>query len=420
MTDDTRERDASTTEGSGATSATSGPKPAEANGPNGSNGSGAANPFGGLSIDFSGDRTGGLPGLPTPEATSLLGGFGGGISFAPPVEATPATAMGGPSFGQTDPGGTDTKLLIIGSGPAGLTAAIYGARANLEPIVLAGTTPGGQLMLTSDVENYPGFPEAIQGPDLMAAMRSQAERFGSRIVDVDIDKVDFSSRPFRVWARGVEYRGQAVIVATGAQALWLGLPSEERLRGRGVSACATCDGFFFRDQEIAVVGGGDTALEEALFLTRFGSKVHLLHRRDTFRASKIMLDRAKAHPKIEILTNTAVDEVLGDEKVRGVRLRDTETGETRELPVGGLFVAIGYRPNTEVFKDWLDLDAMGYLDVTEETHSKVDGVFIAGDVHDHHYRQAVTAAADGCKAAIDAERWLETQGIAEAATLTAW
>jgi thioredoxin reductase (NADPH) len=408
MTNDARERDAQTS----AAPATNGTKPAD------TNGSAPANPFGGLAIDFSGDRTGGVPGLPTPEPTSLLGGFGG-ITLAPPV-AAPTTTPGGPSFGETSPSRTETKLLVIGSGPAGLTAAIYGARANLEPIVLAGTTPGGQLMLTSDVENYPGFPDGIQGPDLMAAMRGQAERFGSQIVDVDVERVDFSSRPFRVWARGVEYRAQAVIVATGASALWLGLPSEERLRGRGVSACATCDGFFFRDQDIAVVGGGDTALEEALFLTRFASKVSLLHRRDTFRASKIMLDRAKAHPKIEIQTNTAVDEVLGDEKVRGLRLRDTETGATRDLEVGGLFVAIGYRPNTEVFKDWLDLDAMGYLDVTEETHSKVDGVFIAGDVHDHHYRQAVTAAADGCKAAIDAERWLEAEGITEASTLTAW
>jgi thioredoxin reductase (NADPH) len=415
MTDDTRERSTKATEPAGATPATNGTKPADTKG---SNGTGPANPFGGLAIDFSGDRTGGLPGLPTPEPTDLLGGFGGGISFAPPV--APATTPGGPSVGEAAPSRTETKLLIIGSGPAGLTAAIYGARANLEPIVLAGTTPGGQLMLTSDVENYPGFPEAIQGPDLMAAFRSQAERFGSQIVDVDVERVDFSSRPFRAWARGVEYKAQAVVVATGASALWLGLPSEERLRGRGVSACATCDGFFFRDQEIAVVGGGDTALEEALFLTRFASKVNLLHRRDTFRASKIMLDRAKAHPKIEIQTNTAVDEVLGEDKVHGLKLRDTESGATRELPVDGLFVAIGYRPNTEVFRDWLDADAMGYLEISEETHSKIDGVFIAGDVHDHHYRQAVTAAADGCKAAIDAERWLEAEGITEASTLTAW
>jgi len=395
MTDEPRDRDAR---------ADSPGNPAQT-----TNGTGPANPFGGLSIDFSGDKLTAGAGLPLPEpiGITMLGGTASAEPFAP-------------SFGESAPARTETKLLIIGSGPAGLTAAIYGARANLEPIVLGGTTPGGQLMLTSDVENYPGFPEAIQGPDLMAAFRAQAERFGSQIHDVDVDKVDFSSRPFRVWARGVEYRAQAVIVATGAQALWLGLESEERLRGRGVSACATCDGFFFRDQDIAVVGGGDTALEEALFLTRFASKVHLLHRREGFRASKIMLDRAKAHPKIEIQTNTAVDEVLGDEKVHGLRLRDTQTGTTRELPVGGLFIAIGYRPNTEVFRDWLDTDAMGYLEVHEETLSKVEGVFVAGDVHDHRYRQAVTAAADGCKAAIDAERWLETQGIAEATTLTAW
>ncbi|HET9457721.1 MAG TPA: FAD-dependent oxidoreductase, partial [Candidatus Limnocylindrales bacterium] len=243
---------------------------------------------------------------------------------------------------------------------------------------------------------------------------------GSHIVDVDVERVDFSERPFRIWARGVEYRGEAVIVATGASALWLGLESETRLRGRGVSACATCDGFFFRDKEIAVVGGGDTALEEATFLTRFASKVHLLHRRDAFRASKIMVDRAKAHPKIEIHTNTAVDEVLGSAKVAGLRLRDTTSGATREVPMEGLFVAIGYKPNTDVFREWLDIDEKGYLVVHDETGSKVDGVFIAGDVHDHRYRQAVTAAADGCKAAIDAERWLESQGITEAATATAW
>ena len=275
-------------------------------------------------------------------------------------------------------------------------------------------------MLTSDVENYPGFADGIQGPDLMAAFRAQAERFGSQIVDVDIDRVDFSERPFRIWARGTEYRAQAVVVATGASALWLGLDSETRLRGRGVSACATCDGFFFRDREIAVVGGGDTAFEEATFLTRFATKVHLFHRRDSFRASKIMIDRAKAHPKIEIHTNTAVEEVLGTAKVDGLRLRDTITGDETTMPIEGLFIAIGYRPNTEAFRDWLEVDEAGYLVVTEETGSKVDGVFIAGDVHDHRYRQAVTAAADGCKAAIDAERWLESQGITESATAAAW
>jgi thioredoxin reductase (NADPH) len=347
----------------------------------------------------------------------------GGFSISmidSPTEATPVTAPGGPSTHETGEGRVDAKLVIVGSGPAGLTAAIYAARANLEPVVLAGSAPGGQLMLTSDVENYPGFPDGVQGPDLMAAMRAQAQRFGSVLVDVDIDRVDLSERPFRIWARGIEYRAQAVIVATGASALWLGLDSETRLRGRGVSACATCDGFFFRDREIAVVGGGDTAFEEATYLTRFATKVHLLHRRDTFRASKIMVDRALEHPKIEVHPNVAVEEVLGDSKVNGLRLRDTKSGEESDLPIEGVFIAIGYRPNTEAFRDWLDVDEKGYLVVHDETGSKVEGVFIAGDVHDHRYRQAVTAAGDGCKAAIDAERWLEAQGITEAATATAW
>jgi thioredoxin reductase (NADPH) len=285
---------------------------------------------------------------------------------------------------------------------------------------LRGTLPLGQLNLTTEVENFPGFPEGILGPELMGKFREQAERFGSRVIDVDVERVDLSTRPFRAWARGTEYRADAVIVATGASALWLGLESEARLRGRGVSACATCDGFFFRDKEIAVVGGGDTALEEATYLTRFATKVHLLHRRDAFRASKIMLDRAIDHPKIEIHTNTAVDEVLGGAKVEGLRVRDTVTDEVRDVPMEGLFVAIGYRPNTEVFKEQLEVDEKGYLVVHDETGSKIDGVFIAGDVHDHRYRQAVTAAADGCKAAIDAERWLESEGISEATTATAW
>src|SRR5690349_4618893 len=347
----------------------------------------------------------------------------GGLSIAivdSPGEASALPTTGGPSTIESGEGRVDSKLVIVGSGPAGLTAAIYAARANLEPIVIAGSAPGGQLMLTSDVENYPGFPEGIQGPELMAAMRAQAERFGARLIDVDIDRVDFSGRPFRIWARGTEYRAQAVIVATGASALWLGLDSETRLRGRGVSACATCDGFFFKDREIAVVGGGDTAFEEATYLTRFATKVHLLHRRDTFRASKIMVDRALAHPKIEIHPNVAVEEVIGAEKVRSVKLKDTVTGDVSDLDVEGLFIAIGYEPNTAAFRDWLEVDEKGYLVVRDETHSKIDGVFIAGDVHDHRYRQAVTAAADGCKAAIDAERWLEAQGITEAATATAW
>jgi thioredoxin reductase (NADPH) len=366
-------------------------------------------PFGGLSIDFSGDTS-----VAAPAASAPVGGLS--IAFGPDA----ATAPGGPGTASDAGGRTESKLIIVGSGPAGLTAAIYAARANLEPIVLAGSAPGGQLMLTSDVENYPGFPLGIQGPELMTAFREQAERFGTRIIDVDIDRVDFSGRPFRLWARGVEYRAESVIVATGASALWLGLDSETRLRGRGVSACATCDGFFFRDREIAVVGGGDTAFEEATYLTRFASKIHLLHRRDEFRASRIMVERAQANPKIEIHTNTAIDEVLGDAKVEGLKLRDTATGEARTMPIEGIFIAIGYRPNTEAFRDWLEVDAKGYLVITDETHSKIDGVFIAGDVHDHRYRQAVTAAGDGCKAAIDAERWLEAQGITEANTLTAW
>jgi thioredoxin reductase (NADPH) len=346
-----------------------------------------------------------------------FGGFS--IALLDDVRA-PATATGGPSTIRSAADRVDSKVVIVGSGPAGLTAAIYAARANLEPVVLAGSAPGGQLMLTSDVENYPGFVDPIQGPDLMAAMRGQAERVGARFVDVDIERVDFSERPFRLWAHGTEYRAQAVIIATGASALWLGLESETRLRGRGVSACATCDGFFFRDREIAVVGGGDTAFEEATYLTRFATKVHLLHRRDAFRASKIMIDRAVAHPKIEIHPNTAVEEILGDTKVSGVRLLDTATGAERTMPIDGVFIAIGYKPNTDAFRDWLEVDKAGYLVVRDETGSKIDGVFIAGDVHDHRYRQAVTAAADGCKAAIDAERWLEAQGITEAATSTAW
>jgi thioredoxin reductase (NADPH) len=354
----------------------------------------------------------------TPPTPNPFGGFS--ISLVDDGGSSASSSTGGSSTVRDVEGSVETDLVIVGSGPAGLTAAIYAARANLEPVVLAGSAPGGQLMLTSDVENYPGFVDGVQGPDLMAAMRAQAERFGARLFDVDIDRVDFSSRPFRVWARGVEYKAQAVIVATGASALWLGLDSETRLRGRGVSACATCDGFFFKDREIAVVGGGDTAFEEATYLTRFATKVHLLHRRDTFRASKIMVDRAVAHDKIEIHANTAVEEVLGDAKVEGVRLSDTLTGEEQRLPVDGLFIAIGYRPNTEAFRDWLDVDDKGYLVVHDETGSKIEGVFIAGDVHDHRYRQAVTAAADGCKAAIDAERWLESEGITTGASAAAW
>jgi thioredoxin reductase (NADPH) len=315
---------------------------------------------------------------------------------------------------------THHKVVIIGSGPAGLTAALYAARANLEPLVIGGYTPLGQLMITTDVENYPGFPGGIQGPELMQLFRDQAERFGTRIIDKDASRVDLSNRPFRIWIGDEEHTADAVIVATGASALWLGLPTEEQFRGRGVSACATCDGFFFREREIAVVGGGDTALEEALFLTRFASKVTMLVRRDQFRGSKIMQDRALSHPKIEVRWNTEVLSVQGESTVSSLHLRDTATGEESDLAVQGLFVAIGYKPNTELFIGQLEADERGYLKVTDETGSAIEGVFIAGDVHDHRYRQAVTAAGDGCKAAIDAERWLESVGETQAVTATNW
>jgi thioredoxin reductase (NADPH) len=335
------------------------------------------------------------------------------------------TATVPPSTDSSTSEPTDTrhrKVAIIGSGPAGLTAAVYAARANLEPIVFAGNAPLGQLMITSDVENYPGFPNGIQGPELMQLFRDQAERFGSTLIDRDVTKVDFSERPFRLWVGADEYLADSVIVATGASALWLGIPSEEAFRGRGVSACATCDGFFFRDREVAVVGGGDTALEEALFLTRFASKVTILVRRDQFRGSKIMQERAFAHPKIDVRWNSEVTEVFGEMTVNKLGLRDTQTGEASDLEVQGLFVAIGYRPNTELFRGQLDLDPRGYCKTAEDgdTNTNVEGVFVAGDVHDHRYRQAVTAAGDGCKAAIDAERWLESIGEVERTTATNW
>jgi thioredoxin reductase (NADPH) len=325
----------------------------------------------------------------------------------------------------TEQGSTDIrhhKVAIIGSGPAGLTAAIYAARANLEPIVFAGNAPLGQLMITSDVENYPGFPHGIMGPELMQLFRDQAERFNTTILDRDVTRVDFKHGPFKLWVNDDEYVADAVIVATGASALWLGLESEEAFRGRGVSACATCDGFFFRDREIAVVGGGDTALEEALFLTKFASKVTMLVRRDQFRGSKIMQDRAFAHPKIDVRWNTEVTDVRGDMTVNQLQLRDTAEDAESTIDVQGLFIAIGYKPNTELFRGQLDLDPRGYCKTAEDgdTNTNVEGVFVAGDVHDHRYRQAVTAAGDGCKAAIDAERWLESIGEVERVTATNW
>jgi thioredoxin reductase (NADPH) len=299
------------------------------------------------------------------------------------------------------------ELIIIGGGPAGYTAALYSARADLEPLVIEGFQWGGQLMLTSDVENYPGYSDGIMGPEMMADFRRQAERFGAEFVTDDVTKVDFSEQPLRVWVGDDEYRARAVVVATGANARWLGLESEKKMMGRGVSACATCDGAFFKDQPIVVVGGGDTAFEEALFLTRFGAKVTIVHRRDDFRASQIMVKRALDHHKIEFLTPYVVEEMLGDDCVTGVRLRNVETGEEIEHDASGVFVAIGHEPNTKLFVDQLDHDEAGYL-ITRpgSTETNVPGVFAVGDVQDHVYRQAVTAAGSGCMGALDAERFL--------------
>jgi thioredoxin reductase (NADPH) len=308
-------------------------------------------------------------------------------------------------------------VLIIGSGPAGHTAALYAARANLRPLVLEGEPsstsdqPGGQLMLTTDVENYPGFVDGVQGPELMMIFKEQAARFGAEYLTVKATKVDFSVRPFVVWAGDDEYTARSVIVATGARSLMLGLESERRLLGYGLSTCATCDGFFHRGQHIAVVGGGDSAIEEAIFLTRFGDKVTVVHRRDALRASKIMQDRAFQNEKIDFRWNSLVDEVLGESKVSGLKLRDVTTDETSTLDVSGVFVAIGHAPNTDVFRGQLDLEDSGYLITHDGTRTSVEGVFACGDVQDHVYRQAITAAGSGCMAAIDAERWLESQPL---------
>jgi len=307
-------------------------------------------------------------------------------------------------------------VIIIGSGPAGLTAAIYTARASLTPLVIEGEPsstsdqPGGQLMLTTEVENFPGFPEGVMGPELMGNFRAQAERFGAEFITEKVTCVDFSERPFRVWIGDDEHRAQSVIVSTGARSLMLGLEAEQRLIGHGLSTCATCDGFFFRGHEIAVVGGGDSAIEEATFLTKFADKVTIIHRRDEFRASKIMQQRAFDNPKIDILWNHTVTEINGADRVESIEVTDTVTGAVSTMDVTGVFIAIGHRPNTDLFTGVLDMDDTGYLEtVPGSSRTNIEGVFACGDVQDHTYRQAITAAGSGCMAAIDAERWLETQ-----------
>jgi thioredoxin reductase (NADPH) len=304
------------------------------------------------------------------------------------------------------------KLIIIGSGPAGLTSAIYSARARLNPLMIEGEEAGGQLMITTDVENYPGFDHGVTGPELIAVMRRQAEKFGTKFITRNVTKVDFSKRPFHVWIDEKEYLASTVIVSTGATAKLLGLPSEKKYMSRGVSACATCDGAFFKDQEVGIVGGGDTAMEEAQFLTRFASKVHIFHRKDSFRASKIMAERTMKNPKIQVHWNTEITEVLGDGRsVTGVQILNNKTKEVYQMNLQGLFIAIGHRPNTDLFKGILTLDETGYIKTKPgTTYTNIDGIFAAGDVQDSHYRQAVTAAGTGCMAAIDVERWLEAHG----------
>jgi thioredoxin reductase (NADPH) len=308
-------------------------------------------------------------------------------------------------------------VIILGSGPAGYTAALYTARANLKPLVFTGLQPGGQLTITTDVENYPGFPNGIQGPELMDLMRAQAARFGTEFVDAQVENVDFSKRPFTVWADSQSYQAKSIIVATGASALLLNLPSEHKFMGFGVSACATCDGFFFKGKRVIVVGGGDTAMEEATYLTRFCPEVIVVHRRDSLRASKIMQERALANERIRFIWNSEVAEVFGEEgkRVTGVRLRDTVTGAVTDMAIDGVFVAIGHKPNTDFLRGQLPLDPKGYVQIRlGSSYTSVEGVFAAGDVHDSVYRQAVTAAGSGCIAAIDCERWLEAQAHAPA------
>ena len=302
------------------------------------------------------------------------------------------------------------NVIIIGSGPAGYTAGLYSARAMMEPMMFAGYMSGGQLMLTSDIENFPGYPQGIGGPEMMIDLRSQAERFGLEVVDKDVEKVDFSSRPFKIWVEGDEFRAETVIICTGAEAIWLGAEGEQGQKGRGISTCATCDGAFFRDDEVIVVGGGDSAMEEATFLTRFASKVTIIHRRDVFRASKVMLERAKNHPKIEIRAHRQVKEWLSDDKgLTGAVLEDPRDGSLEEIACAGAFIAIGHRPITEFLNGQVDTDEEGYILHSEHTMTSIPGIFAAGDVVDTRYRQAITAAGMGCQAAIDAERWLESQ-----------
>jgi thioredoxin reductase (NADPH) len=367
-----------------------------------------------------------------PEAQEIVERYNGGKRIIPilvlpdgtvlaqPSDSALAAKLGLPLAPEPQPDEKVRKLIIIGSGPAGYTAALYAARANLHPIVYAGYLYGGQLTLTTEVENYPGFRNGIMGPALMADMRAQAERFGAEMRDRDVTAVDFSNRPFKVVSETEDELSEAVIVATGASAKWLGIPGEEQYRGLGVSSCATCDGFFFRGKRMVVVGGGDVAMEEAIFLSRFADELTVIHRRDSLRASHAMLQRARSNPKIRFLFDTVVDEVLGETdpatgraKVTGVRIRDVKSGEEQILQTDAVFVAIGHQPNTAIFQGQMPLDEREYAVSIDPagTATAVDGVFVAGDVRDHRYRQAVTAAADGCKAAMDAERWLEKHGV---------